>query len=139
MFGPSGRVFAARRPIMADARYRAVVERFESSRPGLASGYEMVVLRDIIPLDGGIIAGEQRLAHGGGLRRLGLTAGNLIEFAARCDAYDGDGRCIAVAIDDRDAFAAAACGTAASDTDTPATITFRLTHPGKPVKVAHRA
>lgn len=125
---------------MADARYRAVVERFESSRPGSASGYEMVVLRDVIPLDGSAIAGEQRLAHGDGLRRLGLTAGNLIEFAARCDAYDGDGRCIAVAIDDRDAFSAA-CGPDASDidTDTPATITFRLTHPGRPVKLAHRA
>jgi len=69
------------------------------------------------------IAGEQRLANGG-LRRLGLNAGNLIEFAARCDAYDGDGRGIAVAIDDCGAFAAAACGTAASGTATPARSPF---------------
>lgn len=79
---------------MARARYRAVVDRLESSRPGSPAAYEMVVLRDVIPVADGAFAGEQRLAHVGGLRRLDLAAGNLIEFAARLDAYDGDGKCI---------------------------------------------
>ncbi len=120
---------------MSRARYRAVVDRFESSRPGSPAAYEMVVLRDVIAVAGGALVGEQRLAHIGGMRRLDLTVGNLIEFAARCDAYDGNGRCIGNDITDPGDFAAAG---GQGNADIPAGITFRLSYPGGPVKLAHR-
>jgi len=120
---------------MARARYRAVVDRFESSRPGSPAAYEVVVLRDVIPVAGGALTGEQRLAHVGVMQRLDLTAGNLIEFAARCDAYDSDGRCIGSDITDPGDFAAAG---EQGDAAIPVGITFRLSYPGRPVKLAHR-
>ncbi len=39
------------------------------SRPGSPAADEMVVLREVISVDGGAIVGEQRLAHVGGMRR----------------------------------------------------------------------
>lgn len=86
----------------------------------------MVVLRDVIPVADGAIAGEQRLAHIGGLRRLDLTAGTLIEFAARRDAYDGDGRCIGSDITNPRDFATAG---EQGDAAIPAEIAFRLSPP----------
>ncbi len=68
-------------------------------------------------------------------QRLDLTAGNLIEFAARCDAYDSDGRCIGSDITDPGDFAAAG---EQGDAAIPVGITFRLSYPGRPVKLAHR-
>ncbi len=85
----------------------------------------MIVLRNVI-LVVVAIAGERRLTR---------TAGNLIEFAAYCDAYGGDGRCLGSdSADPADFIVMEGKGNAAI----PAGITFRLSYPGRTVNLAHR-